>query len=78
MSVIPKLDSAMSVLFISVRKANTDCMFCMLNNRSSNSLDAGFVILKFSNLASSEFFNIYTYILFHTQKYCKNTAQVTT
>ena len=41
MSMIPKFDSAVPVLFVSVGIANRDCTFYILGIRSSNSLAAG-------------------------------------
>ena len=40
-SMIPELDSALPVLFVSVGIANRDCILCMLDTRSSNSFAAG-------------------------------------
>ena len=41
MSMIPKFDSAMPMLFVSVGIGNRDCTFYILDTRSSNSLAAG-------------------------------------
>ena len=69
MSMIPEFDSAMPVFFVPVGIANRDCILCMLDTRSSNSLAVGICDREILKLYSITFFNIYIIYIYNIYIY---------